>query len=130
MAKLLKMQDGETLEEYPIIASQLRIGRAVDNDIVLHDETVSSYHVVISATKVSKEGVVEEYCIQDLNSTNKTYVNDKEISEQALKDKDVVRVGLAHFEFDVNSSEAAQREFGKTTKLHKSWIPGVFFTKD
>ena len=130
MAKLLKMQNGEVMEEFPITKSELKIGRASDNDIILHDDTVSSHHAVISAAVVSNDGFVEEYRIQDLRSTNKTFVNNKEITEIKLKDKDVVRVGLSHFEFDYNNSEDKQKEFQRTTKLHKSWIPGVFYTKE
>lgn len=130
MAKLLKMQNGEILDEYPIIKTELKIGRAVDNDIILHDETVSSHHAVISVDSASDDGIAKTYRIQDLQSTNKTYVNNKEITQQQLKDKDVVRIGLSHFEFDHNSSEELAADFGKTTKLHKSWIPGVFYTKD
>jgi len=130
MAKLIKMQNGEVLEEFPITKSELKIGRASDNDVILHDDTVSSHHAVIKAAAVSEDGFVQEYCIQDLRSTNKTYVNNKEVGERKLKDNDVVRIGLAHFEFDYNTSEDIQKEFGKTTKLHKSWIPGVFYTKE
>lgn len=130
MAKLIKMQNGEVVEEFPITRSELKIGRASDNDVILHDETVSSHHAVITAAAVSEDGFVNEYRIQDLSSTNKTYVNNKEVGERKLKDNDVVRIGLSHFEFDYNNSEDIQREFGKTTKLHKSWIPGVFYTKE
>lgn len=130
MAKLLKMQNGEVTEEFPITKPELKIGRASDNDIILHDDTVSSHHAVITAVAVSNDGLVQEFRIQDLASTNKTYVNNKEINEQKLKDKDVVRVGLSHFEFDYNNSGDMQKEFQRTTKLHKSWIPGVFYTKD
>ncbi|WP_455206470.1 FHA domain-containing protein [Kaarinaea lacus] len=130
MAKLIKMQNGEILETYHITKSELKIGRASDNDVILHDETVSSHHAVITAAVVSDDGFVKEYRIQDLQSTNKTFVNNKEISERKLKDKDVVRVGLSHFEFDYNNNEELQQEFQKTTKLHKSWIPGVFYTKE
>ena len=130
MAKLIKMQNGEILETYHITKSELKIGRASDNDVILHDETVSSHHAVITAAVVSDDGFVKEYRIQDLQSTNKTFVNNKEIAERKLKDKDVVRVGLSHFEFDCNNNEELQNEFQKTTKLHKSWIPGVFYTKE
>lgn len=130
MAKLIKMQNGEVLEEFPITRSELKIGRASDNDIILHDDTVSSHHAVITAAAVSEDGFVKEYRIQDLRSTNKTYVNNKEVGERKLKDNDVVRIGLSHFEFDYNNNEEIQKEFGKTTKLHKSWIPGVFYTKE
>lgn len=130
MAKLVKMHNGEVVEEYPITKSELRIGRASDNDVVLHDDTVSSHHAVITAAAVSEDGFVMEYCIQDLRSTNKTYVNSREITERKLQDKDVVRIGLSHFEFDYKNNEDIQKEFQKTTKLHKSWIPGVFYTKE
>lgn len=130
MAKLVKMHNGEVVEEYPITKSELRIGRASDNDVILHDETVSSHHAIISAAVVSDDGFVKEYRIQDLQSTNKTYVNNKEIAERKLQDKDAVRIGLSHFEFDYKNNEELQKEFQKTTKLHKSWIPGVFYTKD
>ena len=130
MAKLVKMHNGEVVEEYPITKSELKIGRASDNDVILHDETVSSHHAVITAAAVSEDGFVKEYCIQDLRSTNKTYVNSREITERKLQDKDVVRIGLSHFEFDYKNNEDIQKEFQKTTKLHKSWIPGVFYTKE
>ena len=130
MAKLLKMQNGEILEEYPMTKSELTIGRALDSDIILHDETVSSHHAVISIDGESDDGFTKIFRIQDLKSTNKTYVNNKAIAEQQLNDKDVIRIGLSHFEFDFKNSEELQADFGKTTKLHKSWIPGVFYTKD
>ncbi|MGD8570271.1 MAG: FHA domain-containing protein [Gammaproteobacteria bacterium] len=130
MAKLLKMQNGEVTEEFPVTKPELKIGRASDNDIILHDDTVSSHHAVITAVAVSGDGLAQEYRIQDLASTNKTYVNNKEIDEQQLNDKDVVRIGLSHFEFDYNNSGDMQKEFQRTTKLHKSWIPGVFYTKE
>lgn len=130
MAKLLKMQNGEVMEEFPITKSELRIGRASDNDIILHDDTVSSHHAVISAAVVTQDGLVKEYRIQDLRSTNKTFVNNKEITDHTLKERDVVRIGLSHFEFDHGNNDDRQQDFQKTTKLHKSWIPGVFYTKE
>lgn len=133
MARLIKMQNGEVLEEFPITKSELRIGRAADNDIILYDETVSSHHAVVTVAINSANGSgesVEQYQIKDLQSTNKTYVNNAEISEQTLSDKDVVRVGLSQFEFDVSNNAQSQKDFERTTKLHKSWIPGVFYTKD
>ena len=132
MARLIRTQNGEVIEEIPITKPELRIGRAADNDIVLHDETVSSHHAILTvdfSRGDQANNTQEHYKIEDLQSTNKTYVNNKEISVHTLNDKDVVRVGLANFEFDVNSGDASQREFEQTTKIHKSWIPGVFYTK-
>lgn len=130
MAKLIKVEKGELQEEFLISKPELRIGRASDNDIVLHDETVSAYHAVIVEVFSENDGVNKQYSIRDLGSTNKTHVNDKEVSDHTLKDNDIVRVGLAHFEFYSNNADDIQKEFQKTTKLHKSWIPGVFYTKN
>lgn len=129
MAKLLKIQNGEILEEIPLGNTELRIGRAADNDVVLQDDTVSSHHAVISLAQ-PEDGEAASYQIKDLRSTNKTFVNNKEISEKRLNDKDEVRVGLSSFEFDLNDTEIAPKDFDRTTKIHKSWIPGVFYTKD
>ena len=132
MARLIRTQNGEVLEEIPITKTELRIGRAADNDIVVHDETVSSHHAIITvdfARQNEQPETTEQFHIEDLQSTNKTFVNNKEISSTTLSDKDVVRVGLANFELDLSNKDAAQEEFGQTTKIHKSWIPGVFYTK-
>ena len=132
MARLIRTQNGEVLEEIPITKSELRIGRASDNDIVLHDDTVSSHHAILTVdfSQSNESGTTEEhYHIKDLQSTNKTFVNNREITNKTLNDKDVVRVGLANFELDLSSSDGAQKEFERTTKIHKSWIPGVFYTK-
>jgi len=130
MARLVKVQNGEILEEFLLHKGNLTIGRALDNDVVLHDETVSSHHAIITLTDSSQSGTGAEYKVKDLKSTNKTFVNDKEISERKLNDKDVVRVGLSYFEFVNDQDTEDQADFSKTTKLHKSWIPGVYYTKD
>ena len=130
MARLVKVQNGEILEEFLLNKGNLTIGRALDNDVVLHDETVSSHHAIISLTDSTRHGAGTEFQVKDLKSTNKTYVNDKEISERKLNNKDVVRVGLSYFEFISDGDAADQTDFSKTTKLHKSWIPGVYYTKD
>ena len=130
MARLVKVQNGEVVEEFSLNKGNLTIGRALDNDVVLHDETVSSHHAIISLTNTSTNDANGDYQLKDLKSTNKTYVNDKEVSERKLKDKDVVRVGLSYFEFVNDNDAEGQADFSKTTKLHKSWIPGVYYTKD
>lgn len=66
----------------------LRLGRHVDNSVVLLDEDVSGYHAVIS---VRDEGVQ----VTDLRSTNGTWVNDVRVSEATLVDGDVLRLGLS-----------------------------------
>jgi len=58
------------------------IGRDASNDISLDDELASKEHAVIEII-VSEDSV--EFLIQDLNSTNHTFVNDTPIELHKLK---------------------------------------------
>jgi len=65
---------------------ELMIGRLSDSDIVIENDAVSGKHA-----KIITED--EEYCIQDLNSTNGTFVNKKSIKSHMLKDEDIIAIG-------------------------------------
>ena len=102
-----------------------RIGRGADNDITIHDELVSKHHAMIEARLVDSDTNKFEYFIEDCDSTNGTFVNDERIDACQLKHDDVVRFGINHFRFvdDANDDLAA------TTKIHKTWIPGIYVSK-
>jgi len=72
-------------------SSQLSLGRAPDNDVVLDTPQVSRYHTQI-------ERVGQRYRVRDLRSSNGTFVNDKRIQGDVwLKPDDVLRVGPHRF---------------------------------
>ncbi|WP_067837644.1 FHA domain-containing protein [Nocardia lijiangensis] len=71
-----------------ITSSPLRIGRAADNDIVVHDLMVSRYHAEL---QVIGEG---RYRIVDLDSHNGTYVNGSRVDAADLSEFDLI--GLGH----------------------------------
>lgn len=69
------------------VKSTITIGRKDDNSIVLQDLHVSGYH----AKLIVKNDVL---FIEDLNSTNGTFVNDNKINGRVkLFTKDIVTVG-------------------------------------
>ncbi|MEW6189304.1 MAG: FHA domain-containing protein [Actinomycetota bacterium] len=71
----------------------LTIGRSPDNDIVLANSFVSHIHARI----LEKDGA---YLIEDLNSTNGTFLREKRISKPAqLKSGDRIRIGKTLLEF-------------------------------
>jgi pSer/pThr/pTyr-binding forkhead associated (FHA) protein len=102
-----------------------RIGRGADNDITINDELVSKHHALIEARPVADQPGVFEYFIEDCDSTNGTFVNDQKIEASQLQHDDVIRIGINHFRFvdDANDDLAA------TTKIHKTWIPGLYVSR-
>jgi hypothetical protein len=72
----------------------LGIGRAAANDIRIDDSYASSKH----ARLYDREGVVY---IEDMNSTNGTYVNGRRLgAQQPLRPSDRIRIGDTEFRFE------------------------------
>lgn len=69
-----------------------QLGRALDNDLVLEDVSVSRHHAVITALNAS-------FHLKDLNSHNGTYVRGQRVSEAQLADGDPIRLGDAQLTF-------------------------------
>jgi len=85
----LQCEDGR---EFPV-RSVTTIGRAKDSDIVIDDPYLSSKHAMIY-----KKG--RKMIIQDLKSTNGTYINGKRIKRAvALRENDVITMGSRKFTF-------------------------------
>lgn len=125
MAALIQFKgsaEGVTLR----LENQLsRIGRGTDCDITINDELVSKNHATIEARPVAGLPGVFEYFLEDCNSTNGTFVDDEKIDVVRLRHDNVIRIGVNHFRFvdDANDDLAA------TTKIHKTWIPGIYVSK-
>jgi pSer/pThr/pTyr-binding forkhead associated (FHA) protein len=64
----------------------ITIGRNVKNDIQIDNLSVSKQHARI----LKHQG---KYIVEDLNSTNGTYLNEKKISKEKLANNDVITVG-------------------------------------
>ena len=126
MAILVLVHEGLTIKKIPLEKSEIYIGRNADCDIFLDDKLASQRHAKITMTENREQDGALEHHIQDLESTNHTYVNSEEITHKKLTHNDTVRIGKHVFKF-IDEKEALA---DKTTKLHKSWIPGVYYTKD
>ncbi|WP_156764216.1 FHA domain-containing protein, partial [Mycobacterium sp. E3247] len=62
------------------------IGRALDNDIVIHDVLASRHHAFLTPTPAGPE-------IRDANSSNGTFVNGVKVASAVLSEGDVVTIG-------------------------------------
>ncbi len=109
---ILKFKDN-VIKEYPITGDQVKIGREEDNDIVIDNAAVSRHHA-----KIKRAG--GGYIVEDLNSTNGTFVNENRITQQEkLQDGDIIIVGkhtmILESEFKVEAQSGA--DFGGTMIL-------------
>jgi DNA-binding NtrC family response regulator len=77
---------------------EIRIGSMDDNDIVLHDDTVSRYHC-----KIVQEDT--GYTLVDLRSTNGCFINKVRVREAFLKPGCQVSVGGSQLRFSAREEE-------------------------
>lgn len=93
MAKLSGMSGDFKGREYPIEQGEITIGRKADNVILLDHPTISSHHC-----RILRSG--DSCVLQDLDSTNGTRVNSRDVKESALHHKDLIQMGSIEFLFD------------------------------
>lgn len=124
MVILAQLVDGNIFNKVEITKNGLTIGRSTSNDINLEDPSVSQKHAKIEIKEL-KDGTLI-YFIHDLKSTNKTFVNGKNIAEAVLSDQDIIVIGTMNFKF-INENE---HDLEKTKMFKKSWIPGMMYLED
>ena len=125
MALITQLHDGVTINKCPLDKQKLIIGRGSHCDIFIEDTVVSTEHAVIEKVDNQDSGTDIDYYLQDLGSTNGTQVNGEAVLRQKLNHDDIIRVGWVNFKF-IDETKA---DPDKTAKIHKSWIPGVYYTK-
>src|SRR5205085_12382115 len=86
MGKLVVSLDGVVIKEVQITKDKTTLGRRPYNDIVIDNLAVSGEHAVLQM-------VGADVFIEDLNSTNGTYINGKAVKKQLLAHNDTVAVG-------------------------------------
>jgi len=115
MARLVLTLDGQILAEYNMNKERYTVGRLPDNDIRIDNPAVSGHHSLII-------NILNDSFLEDLNSTNGTYVNGKLIKKHALQHGDVITVGHHQLRF-VEDDDAQQDEFEKTMVIQPSQRP-------
>ena len=108
MARLILSLDNQVLAEYNMTKERYTIGRLPDNDVRIDNPAVSGHHSLII-------NILNDSFLEDLNSTNGTYVNGKLIKKHALQHGDVITIGHHQLQFtDKEVPETEQDEFEKT----------------
>ncbi len=108
MAKLILSFNGDMVREYELDQETITIGRKTDNDIHIDNLAVSGNHAKVLT-------ILNDSFIEDLNSTNGTFINGEKIAKAALKHGDVITIGKHELKF-INKAAASDNadEFEKT----------------
>jgi len=98
MPKLIVSIDGVVIKEVQITKDRTTLGRRPYNDIVIDNLAVSGEHAVVLM-------VGPEVHLEDLNSTNGTYINGKAARRQVLRHNDLVEMGKYKLKFVQESAD-------------------------
>ena len=91
-------------QSYPIREPVSLIGRGKDTAVTVIDHSVSRIHAKLTVTQNG------DFVLQDLRSSNGTFVNDRRIEQNVLRHGDRVRFGSTEFHFEVPGQAAAVAE--------------------
>jgi len=114
MARLILTLSGQVMAEYNMSKERYTIGRLPDNDVRIDNPAVSGHHSLII-------NILNDSFLEDLNSTNGTYVNGKLIKKHALQHNDVITIGHHQLKFVASSIEEEEDdEFARTMIIDSS----------
>jgi len=120
MGKLVVSLDGVVIKEVQITKDKTTLGRRPYNDIVIDNLAVSGEHAVLQM-------VGSDVFIEDLNSTNGTYINGKAIKKQLLAHNDTVEIGKYKIKYLVDDSGDYEKTMimrpGSTAPVHHAPAP-------
>jgi pSer/pThr/pTyr-binding forkhead associated (FHA) protein len=113
MPKMIVSIDGVVIKEVQLTKDRTTLGRRPYNDIVIDNLAVSGEHAVLQMSAA-------EVYLEDLNSTNGTYVNGKAVKKQLLQNNDTVEIGKYKIKY---INEVAGPTFEKTMIIKAGTLP-------
>ena len=118
MPYIIHHYNGSPIRNF-VLKDTLTVGRRDNNAIQIDDPTLSAEHAVI-------ERCADGGCqVRDLDSTNGVLYKGRKVKLKTLSDGDYIVVGTHDLQF----VEMLPDTLMKTTKIKKSWIPGVFYSQ-
>jgi pSer/pThr/pTyr-binding forkhead associated (FHA) protein len=97
MPKLILSMDGLVLKEIVLNKERTSIGRKPVNDIQIDNLSISGQHAVITR-------ILGDAFLEDLNSTNGTYINGQPVKKHVLHNNDVIELGKYRIKYIVDAS--------------------------
>ena len=86
------MREGVIEQTVQLTKERMTVGRHKHNDIVLNHAAVSGEHAIVTT-------ILDDSFLEDLQSTNGTFVNGHRIGKHFLQNKDVIKMAKYHLEF-------------------------------
>lgn len=96
--RMLVARHDKKMTMYPVLAGGISVGTSPENDVQLEDAFISYRHATITETSAG-------CLLKDLDSSNGTWINQRRIRWQVLRDGDLIDFGPLRFEFIDNSVE-------------------------
>lgn len=107
MARLVLSMNGSVQGEFTLNKERVSVGRKPENDIQIDNLAVSGKHAMIIT-------ILDDSFLEDLGSTNGTYVNGKLVKKHALRNGDVIGLGKHELKYLNEHASADDEEFEKT----------------
>ncbi len=98
MAEIVVKFEDKIIERIVTEKKRISIGRTTDNDIVLENRGVSRKHAMIEFNETAA-------VIIDNESLNGTFVNNRKINEEVLRDADIITIGKYSLIYHINNSQ-------------------------
>lgn len=116
MAKLVLSMDGLVLKEIPLDKERISIGRKSHNDIQIDNLAISGSHAAIVT-------ILNDSFLEDLDSTNGTYVNGLPVKKHFLQSNDVIEMGKFRLKYLAEPVARDTAEYEKTVILRPEDMP-------
>lgn len=112
MAKLILSTEGSVVGEYPLTDEDVTVGRINDNTIHIDSMAISTHHAKIVT-------ILTTSFIEDMGSTNGTFVNSEQISKNVLHDGDIITLGTHKLKFVATQETSESEDSGLKIKQNK-----------
>jgi pSer/pThr/pTyr-binding forkhead associated (FHA) protein len=112
--RLVVKQGDRDVNEFQFTRGPIYIGRHANSQIFLPDKAISRQHAVIFNTQDGK------WVVEDLDSANKTYLNDEQIHKADIKTGDIVRISDFTIEIDLEDRRTIDKPVAMDDTITKT----------
>lgn len=120
MGKLIVTEADGKSRELALDKERVTIGRHADNDIALNDKAVSGHHAVVIT-------ILSDSFLEDLDSTNGTLVNGKQVAKHPLSHGDSITIGRNTLVYESEQTGDGE-DFEKTMILRPGQVSAAMGT--